>query len=247
MSFLIFYLFIVIKKQIAEIAKAIAIEVGMIGAYVEDVYHAALLRNIGKIGFSNDLLLKPITTLKSSDQAKVLKHPIIGQGILMALESMQEVAKIIRCQHERIDGKGYPDKLKGKDIPLGARILSLLNDFYDLQHGTITEKKFSEVEARDFINKNKSVRYDSDVVDAFLKIVKYKNDNIKEENGRVVRSNGLEVGMNLASNLYSGDGVLLLSKGNSITEGVIERIDDFERSADEDLEIHIFTDNGEHE
>ncbi len=232
-------------RQIAEIAKVIAKEIGMSDLHTEDIYHAALLRDIGKIGLSDELLRNPLTSLKKSDQEKVIKHPIIGQGILMALEPLQEVAKLIRCQHERLDGKGYPDGLEGKDIPQGAMILSLLNDFYGLQHGILTEKKFSESEARDFIAKNKTIRYDPKVVDAFLKVVKYKIEKSEDENSRVVRSNGLEENMILAQNLYSSDGVLLLSKGNVITEGVIDRIDNFEKSADEDLDIHIFKDKGD--
>ena len=69
------------------------------------------------------------------------KHPVAGEAALMPLAELKEAARIVRAHHERYDGRGYPDGLQGEAIPLGARVLSVVNDYDGLQIGTLTEKR----------------------------------------------------------------------------------------------------------
>ena len=90
---------------------------------------AGILHDIGKIGFSDNILRKP-AGLTEEEMKIMRKHPLIGENICRPLLSMQRVLPAIRSHHERWDGNGYPDMLRGEDIPLMARILAIL-DSYD--------------------------------------------------------------------------------------------------------------------
>ena len=90
---------------------------------------AGILHDIGKIGFSEKILRKP-AGLTEEEKKIIRKHPLIGESICRPLLSMQSVLPAIRSHHERWDGNGYPDKLRGDEIPLMARILAIL-DSYD--------------------------------------------------------------------------------------------------------------------
>ncbi|MEC4684978.1 MAG: HD domain-containing phosphohydrolase [Nitrospirota bacterium] len=89
---------------------------------------AGLLHDIGKIGLSKDLFLKP-PPLTDEEMETIKKHTIIGEQICKPLHSLREVLPAIRHHHERWDGNGFPDGLKGEDIPLLARVLSIVDSF----------------------------------------------------------------------------------------------------------------------
>ena len=117
-------------RNITDLAHKIAKKIGMSDDDAQQVIFASLLRNIGRIGLPNELVSKPLNSLDNEETKKVLKHPVIGQGILMALDYLQDAATIIRHQYELYDGSGYPDHLQGQNIPLGARIISLVSDYF---------------------------------------------------------------------------------------------------------------------
>lgn len=100
-----------------------------LSTYEQDMLRkAGLLHDIGKIGLSESILLKP--TPLSDDEMKIIKgHPITGEQICKPLHSLREILPAIRHHHERWDGLGFPDGLKEKDIPLFARILSIVDTF----------------------------------------------------------------------------------------------------------------------
>jgi putative two-component system response regulator len=89
---------------------------------------AGLLHDIGKIGLSKDLFLKP-PPLSDEEMEIIKKHTIIGEQICKPLYSLREVLPAIRHHHERWDGNGFPDGLKGEEIPLPARVLSIVDSF----------------------------------------------------------------------------------------------------------------------
>ena len=109
------------SHRVAELSRAIAQQMGMAEAEVQDVFLAALLHDVGKIGLPDYLLEKPFANLTNEERLEVIKHPVKGQTALMALEQLQGAAKLIRSHHEHFDGLGFPDKLHGLEIPLGAQ------------------------------------------------------------------------------------------------------------------------------
>jgi HD-GYP domain-containing protein (c-di-GMP phosphodiesterase class II) len=96
---------------------------------VEQVVLAARVHDLGKIGISNDILHKQ--GMLTDDERRVIEeHPVIGADILASYSGFRESLAFVRHHHERWDGRGYPDRLKGEEIPLGARIITVA-DSYD--------------------------------------------------------------------------------------------------------------------
>jgi HD-GYP domain-containing protein (c-di-GMP phosphodiesterase class II) len=119
------------SDTLVRLSGRLAQRAGLIPDHVEDVMLGAGVHDLGKIGIGNDILLKrgPLTT---EEQERMREHPIIGETILSGYENspFQGCLKIVRHHHERWDGTGYPDGLKGEAIPIGARIITIV-DSYD--------------------------------------------------------------------------------------------------------------------
>jgi diguanylate cyclase (GGDEF)-like protein/putative nucleotidyltransferase with HDIG domain len=107
---------------VVDMAKTVAVAVGLDEVEVERVGHAALLHDIGKVGMPDRVLHKP-GPLAGEEWDVMREHPVIGERILRAIPGMGGVARIVRHEHERFDGTGYPDGLAGEQIPLGSRII----------------------------------------------------------------------------------------------------------------------------
>ncbi|MCP4348542.1 MAG: response regulator [Desulfobacterales bacterium] len=98
---------------------------------IEDIDIAAKLHDIGKIGLKDDLLLKP-DKLTDEEFETVKRHPVIGAEILLPIPSLKEMIPAVLYHHERLDGKGYPDGLKGSDLPLWARMIAVADTYHAL-------------------------------------------------------------------------------------------------------------------
>jgi len=116
------------SARIAENALIIAQGIGLEGRELKNLRLAALLHDIGSLCCHDDLLKKQ-SGLTSKEYFLIKKHPVEGVNILNRLEDLKEIIPIIKHHHERMDGKGYPDGLKGEEIPLCARILHLAESY----------------------------------------------------------------------------------------------------------------------
>lgn len=117
------------STRVGELAREFGSFLGFPEKELEVLKKAGILHDIGKIGFSEKILRKP-DSLTEEEKNIIRKHPLIGESICRPLLSMQSVLPAIRSHHERWDGTGYPDGLRGNEIPLMARILLIL-DSYD--------------------------------------------------------------------------------------------------------------------
>lgn len=115
-------------KRVATYALAIARALGYETSAQHQLYHAGLLHDIGKIVTPESILLKP-TALTPQEYARMQEHAAIGESILASVRSLHPLLPAIRHHHERYDGLGYPDGLKGEEIPLDARILAVADAF----------------------------------------------------------------------------------------------------------------------
>ncbi|RPJ53774.1 MAG: response regulator [Acidobacteria bacterium] len=145
-----------------------------------DLARGALLHDIGKIGVPDGILLKP-GKLTQDEWSYIRKHPTIGHEILQGVKFLDRVAWMVLCHHEKWDGTGYPQGLKGEQIPLEARIFAIL-DAYDAITSTrpYREAMSSDV-ARTAIIANAGTQFDEKVVEEFLKVPQSDWDEISQK------------------------------------------------------------------
>jgi two-component system cell cycle response regulator len=115
-------------STVAELAVAVARRLGLGEDEIEQVRHAADLHDVGKVAIPDAILDKP-GPLDDDEWVFMRRHTIVGERIVAAAPALREVAQLVRASHERHDGGGYPDGLRGDEIPLGARIVSVCDSF----------------------------------------------------------------------------------------------------------------------
>jgi putative two-component system response regulator len=156
--------------RVAEAALSLAAVAGLSEDAIEAVGYGAVLHDIGKIGIAEAVLTKP-GLLTDQERAEMQRHPIIGSGILQPLRLGQLVGPIVRSHHERWDGGGYPDGLRGRDIPIGARIVSVVDAFDAMTHDRPYRTALSDAAAREELVANRGTQFDPELVDLMLAIL----------------------------------------------------------------------------
>jgi len=141
--------------------------------YIDDIYHSSILHDIGKVGIRDSILLKPGKL--SKDEFEVMKqHATIGGDSITAVEAKMNVQSFLTlgrdiayCHHEKWDGNGYPKGLKGKEIPLSARITAVADVYDALTSERPYKKAFSHETAVEIITKDSGTHFDPAVVEVF--------------------------------------------------------------------------------
>ena len=158
-------------RGLGELVEAVARKLGAGFEELEQVRIAAELHDIGKTAVPTTLLQKS-ATLDEEDREYIECHPMIGERILHAAPGLHRVARVIRWSHERYDGAGYPDHLRGLEIPLGARIISVCGAFDAMISKRPYRNAKSVDEAITELRKNAGSQFDPMVVDAFCTVMK---------------------------------------------------------------------------
>lgn len=215
-------------RRVAELARRLAGHLNIDAKSQQDIFLAGLLHDIGKIGFSDAMLSKPVSKMNGEEMGHYRKHAIAGESALMPLDELKEAARIVRAHHERFDGQGFPDGMQGSAIPVGARILSVVNDFDDLQIGTLADRRLSRDEAVAMLSRSRSSRYDPEVVDAFVEMIGGAVQDPPSRDLQVAAAD-LRVGMVLARDLVGRDGALLLAADYVLDESLIRQIQNYAR------------------
>lgn len=157
-------------QRVTHYCQLIGKKMGLGGAELARLKLASLLHDIGKIGVDDALLTKR-RELTVTERRDVAKHAVLGAEILDHIKQLKDIVPVVRGHHERYDGLGTPDGLKGNDIPLGARIIAVADSYDELT----TDKQFrgalSSRDAFKQIIENASTCFDPDVVNALSKII----------------------------------------------------------------------------
>jgi PAS domain S-box-containing protein/putative nucleotidyltransferase with HDIG domain len=162
------------QSRVANLARTIATEMGLVHDKIEGIRMAGTIHDIGKLSIPAEILTKP-TKLTNLEFSLIKEHSKIGYEMLKDVESPWNLAEIVHQHHERMNGSGYPRKLKGNEILLEARILAVA----DVVEAMATHRPYRPslgiAAALDEIEKNKGILYDANVADACLKLFKEKN------------------------------------------------------------------------
>jgi diguanylate cyclase (GGDEF)-like protein len=158
-------------EDTSTIAEEIAKQFKLSFKEIEDIKHAAILHDLGKIGVEEKILRKK-GKLTKKEMEKIKKHPLIASEILKSIQALSGAVPAILHHHESYDGQGYPYGLKADEIPLAARIIAVADAYQALTSDRPYRKAFSVEEAVKIIQQESGTHFDPKVVQAFLKIVK---------------------------------------------------------------------------
>ena len=155
------------SNRVTSVAKVLAHEMGCSVEELDILNTAGLLHDIGKIGIRDEILLKP-GKLTNEEYEIIKTHSVIGANIVGQLGLWEREQQIIRGHHERYDGTGYPDRLKGTDIPFLARILSVADVYDALASDRTYRSRMDAAQILEIIQRGKGSFFDPDVVDTFM-------------------------------------------------------------------------------
>ena len=171
-------------RRVQIYARGLAAAVGMKSDNeIKAIEAAALLHDMGKLAIPEHILNKP-GKLTPAEFEKMKRHAPIGAEILSVIDFPYPVVPIVRHHHEQWDGGGYPDGVKGRDIPLGARVLSVVDCFDALTSDRPYRPKLPDSEALAILTERAGRMYDPDVVETFIRIHKSIAPTEKELAGR---------------------------------------------------------------
>jgi diguanylate cyclase (GGDEF)-like protein/putative nucleotidyltransferase with HDIG domain len=157
----------------------LAKKIGFSDAQIDVIKFASILHDIGKIGISEQILLKK-GKLTEEEYKTVKTHPSIAMDILKSVRFLEKELPIIRHHHEWWDGSGYPDGLKEEEIPLGARILAIADTYTALVSERSYRKAYSKEDAMEIMRQEKGVHLDPNLTDVFLDLL--EEEDKEQEN-----------------------------------------------------------------
>ncbi len=158
------------SEEVAQIAQRVARGFNLPEDEVERIVAAARVHDIGKIAIPDNILLKP-GRLTDTEWAAIKQHPVLSAELLNGLEIYDGSIEIIRHHHEHWNGSGYPNGLKGEEIPLGARIVAVADVYNALTTDRPYRKAYSKEEALEIIKGMSGKDLDPHVVEVFLKVI----------------------------------------------------------------------------
>jgi putative nucleotidyltransferase with HDIG domain len=158
------------SERVAEMSVALAQELNLPERDIENIEYTALLHDIGKIGIRDSILGKE-SSLTSQEFDKIKEHPVMGAKIIEPVDFLKTSYKAIYHHHERYNGKGYPDGIKGEDIPLMARIISVADAYDAMGSDRPYRKKLNKDKILKEVKDQSSKQFDPEVVKALISIL----------------------------------------------------------------------------
>jgi putative two-component system response regulator len=158
------------SERVAEYSARLAGRIGMTEEQQNNIRNAGILHDIGKIGISENILQKR-GRLSDEEWLMIQDHPGIGENICRPLHSANLLLTIIRHHQERYDGDGYPDRLRGEDIPLEARVISVCDAYDAMTSPRPYRPSRTQKEALEILSREAGKQWDPQIVAEFLKLI----------------------------------------------------------------------------
>jgi response regulator RpfG family c-di-GMP phosphodiesterase len=208
-------------RRVFGLCRAMADQLKLSEADRQTLELAAWLHDIGLVGTPRGLIRKWLQhpeTLSQSEQAIIEQHPILGEELVDFVANLEQVGRVIRGHHEQFDGRGYPDRLAGKQIPRLSRLLAVAVAY--------AERQATHLEAVETLTLGSGWRFDPEAVQTLLRAL--PNASLPRQEREVPLSE-LRAGMTLAAGVKTPLGMLLVPEGQVLTDAQIEAIQNHHR------------------
>lgn len=177
---------------------------------------AATLHDIGKVSLPDDLVRKDPFAFTRVEAAMYREHPLLGQAMLSGIRQLEGVGRIIRCQGEWYNGAGYPDGLVGEQIPIGSRIIAVVDAYEERRDESLLQQGIGR-------------RFDPQVTTLLVEYLAEHPALPQGEGVCALAPHELREGMKLLNDVYTGRGLLLVGGGKAIDKPTLEKIQNFNR------------------
>lgn len=167
------------SRKVRNWVSVIGKRMGLDKREVRDIITAATLHDIGKVGIPDGILNKP-DKLSDIEFEKIKEHPLLALDSIRSIKRLRNLVDIVKHHHERYDGNGYPDKLKGEDIPLGARMITVADSFDAMTSDRAYRKAYPKEKAISILSDEKGKQFDPEIVDTFMELI-LRHGEVKEE------------------------------------------------------------------
>lgn len=226
---------------VGEKSEAVARSLGCNEGDCFEIKTAGLLHDIGKIGFQDNILSRQPNELSTDDFRYYSSHIEEGYRLLSIHEELKSIANIVFQHHERIDGSGFPNRLKKNDINLGAKIISVVDYYHNAMFRLPRDKRASNsqitntttylesthprfVQTMNYLHQKSGIYYSVDVVDAFTAVIEAERRQLGEKTILRVAVNQIKPGMLFANDYSTSYGLLIAASGEPISEEAIKRL-----------------------
>jgi PAS domain S-box-containing protein len=163
------------SKDVVELAVAVARRLGLTPAAIAGVEQVAVLHDIGKVGIP-DAVLQKQGRLDEDEWELMRQHPVIGERVVAGTPGLAHLASAIRAEHERYDGQGYPDGLRGEEIPLSSRITFACDAYHAMVSDRPYRPRLPEARAQEELRARSGTQFDPAVVSALLAVLEGRSD-----------------------------------------------------------------------
>ncbi|MFN3487006.1 MAG: HD-GYP domain-containing protein, partial [Planctomycetota bacterium] len=157
------------SRRVAEKSAELARALGLPREQIRQIELGALFHDIGKIGIRDEILNKQ-GQLTDSEYEHIKLHPLVAEQILSPIEELRPVVQIVKHEHERWDGQGYPDGLRGNQIPLGARIIAIADAWDSMVYDRVYRRALAHEDALRELEKAAGTQFDPDCVRVFVQM-----------------------------------------------------------------------------
>jgi response regulator RpfG family c-di-GMP phosphodiesterase len=218
------------SQRVATLAKEVALALKRPADEVTTIYAAALLHDIGKVGLPESLLQKNPALLTEAERNHLRQHPIAGERLVSLVPALATAASLVRSHHERWNGTGYPDRLTHAAIPLGARVIAVVNHYDNLLNDRSHFENATRLKSLQATSKMAGTWFDPDVVSALSEVIRQHESQDQGPTTVEILLKDLRAGMQLAAPLLTVRGVMLLPADSVLSEGIIDRVLAFHHS-----------------
>lgn len=220
--------------------RSVAERMGLDEELSDQLSFAAMLRNLGKLTFPDEVIGLPFEAMDSDKKTVYRRYPELGQMLLLSIENLQEAANIIGQHQERFNGRGYPNNLSGDKISIAAQILGIVCDYHDLINGVLTSARRSPRQVCEYLGSQKDKRYSGVLVEHYLDVLAAVAQSDTEHESTFIEARALAADMVLAQDIVTPEGLFLISKNTVLSTSVIEKIRQFQEGGKQLFDIFVY-------